>query len=243
MFNDSKYTTWYYEIISNAKKSNRRKGGDEYYENHHIIPRCKPFCGSNRNENMILLTAREHFIVHWLLTKMCEGVYKQKMQHAIFRMISKTGKRIITSWQFEIAKKEQAKAVSSRAVTLETRNKISQALKGKNVGKNLTEEHKSKLREAAKTRAPISEETRKKRSASLKGRVAPNKGKPSKMKGKPSGLHHTDEHRHRMSVVQKGRIFSEEHRKKISESQKKRHANKKAISALEETSQHYQVDA
>ena len=38
MFNNSKYTSWYYEIIANAKKASRKKGGEVYYENHHIIP-------------------------------------------------------------------------------------------------------------------------------------------------------------------------------------------------------------
>lgn len=235
MFNNSKYTKWYFQIISKAKLENRSKGNTIYYENHHIIPKCKPFFGHNQKENMVLLTGREHFLCHWLLTKMCDGIYKQKMQNAMIKMISKTGKRTVTSWQFEIAKKEHSKSVSSRYVTKETRDKISKSLKGKNVGRVLTEEHKSKLKEAAKTRPTITEETREKRSKSLKGRTAPNKGKPSKMKGKPSGLKHTEEYKQRMSDKQKGRIFTEEHRKRISEAQRKRHANKKAMLASLET--------
>lgn len=240
MFNDSKYTKWYYEIVRKAKSEERKKGGDVYYESHHIIPKCEPFNGSNRKENTVLLTGREHFIAHWLLTKMCDGVYKQKMQHAIFRMSSKTGKRIVSSWQFELAKREQAKAVASREVTDETRAKLSESLKGKNVGRPLSEEHKTSLKEAAKKRKPVSEETRRKRSQSLKGRIAPNKGKPSKMKGKSSGLRHTEEHKKRMSEMQKGRVFDEEHRRRISEAQKRRHAIRKAMSASKETLPHSQ---
>jgi hypothetical protein len=239
MFNNSKYTSWYYEIIANAKKASRKKGGEVYYENHHVIPGCEPFNGSNRKENMVLLTGREHFLVHWLLTKMCDGVYKQKMQHAILRMTTKTGKRIVTSWQYEIAKREHAIAVSSRKVTSETRAKLSESLKGKNVGKVYTEEHKANLRKAAKKRGPVSEETRQKRSKSLKGRIAPNKGKPSKMKGKSSGLRHTEEHKKKMSEMQKGRVFDDEHRRRISEAQKKRHAARKAMTALKEIPQHF----
>lgn len=42
-------------------------GSSNYYENHHIIPRS--LNGSNSSENLVLLTAREHFICHWLLVK------------------------------------------------------------------------------------------------------------------------------------------------------------------------------
>jgi hypothetical protein len=36
-----------------------------YYEKHHIIPKCLD--GTNDKSNMVNLTAREHFISHWLL--------------------------------------------------------------------------------------------------------------------------------------------------------------------------------
>lgn len=36
-----------------------------YYENHHIV--LKSMGGSNDSDNMIMLTAREHFLAHWLL--------------------------------------------------------------------------------------------------------------------------------------------------------------------------------
>lgn len=36
-----------------------------YIENHHIIPKCMG--GSNDKQNLVPLTGREHFIVHWLL--------------------------------------------------------------------------------------------------------------------------------------------------------------------------------
>lgn len=36
-----------------------------YYEAHHIIPKCKG--GKDSIDNIVLLTAREHFLAHWLL--------------------------------------------------------------------------------------------------------------------------------------------------------------------------------
>ena len=72
-FLQNKYTKWYFNIISNAQ--NRDISG--YVEKHHIIP--KSLGGSNKQENLVKLTAREHFICHWLLTKMVQQT-KQKYQ-------------------------------------------------------------------------------------------------------------------------------------------------------------------
>ena len=38
---------------------------DVYYEKHHIVPKC--WGGTNSKNNIIHLTAREHYIAHWLL--------------------------------------------------------------------------------------------------------------------------------------------------------------------------------
>lgn len=62
------YQRIYNEIVENAKNQNRKKKQGIYYEKHHIIPKCKG--GTNNKNNLVLLTAREHFIVHKLLYKM-----------------------------------------------------------------------------------------------------------------------------------------------------------------------------
>jgi len=77
MFTDSKYTTIYYQIVERAKGRNITG----YTENHHIIP--KSIGGDNATENMVHLTAREHFICHWLLTKMTSGAEYHSMIHAL----------------------------------------------------------------------------------------------------------------------------------------------------------------
>lgn len=48
-------------------KSTRVKDVHTYYESHHIIPRV--LGGGNEKSNLVLLTAREHFIAHRLLSK------------------------------------------------------------------------------------------------------------------------------------------------------------------------------
>lgn len=57
----------YDKIINKAKSESRKKSPETYYELHHIIPKSKG--GSNKKENLVLLTAREHFVCHQLLHK------------------------------------------------------------------------------------------------------------------------------------------------------------------------------
>lgn len=81
MFNDSKYTKWYYSIIKNSNPSG-------YTEKHHIIP--KSLGGSNKKENLVELAAREHYIVHLLLMKMCVNKRDREKMAAAYQHMSKT---------------------------------------------------------------------------------------------------------------------------------------------------------
>ena len=81
MYLQNKYTRWYYNIIQRAQT--REISG--YTERHHIIP--KSLGGNNNKSNLVSLTAREHFICHWLLTKMVDGVFRQKMTYALHAML------------------------------------------------------------------------------------------------------------------------------------------------------------
>lgn len=127
MFNDSKYTRWYYLIIAAAKSRPKITG---YKERHHIIP--KSFGGSNDKSNLVDLTGREHFVCHLLLVKMTTSDCRYKMACAIMRM-SKSGD--LTSRTYQWVKKEFASLVSER-----------------HLGKPLSEEHKRKIAEAGRGR-------------------------------------------------------------------------------------------
>ena len=103
IFINNKYTNWYNSIINKAK--NRIIGG--YTEKHHIIP--SSLGGTNDNENLVSLTAREHFVCHLLLTKMTTGNAKYKMNFAL-HMLSNAknigeGRYIPSSRMYEYAKK------------------------------------------------------------------------------------------------------------------------------------------
>lgn len=89
-----------------------KRDSDVYYEVHHIIP--KYMGGSNEKTNLVLLTAREHLLAHWLLTRFLTGSnrYKAKMAVAAFLM-NKDGRKL-TIRQMASVKKANAEASSKR---------------------------------------------------------------------------------------------------------------------------------
>lgn len=82
MFLDNKYYKWYKQLTS---KQDRRLGC--YTEKHHIIPRSMG--GKDTKENLVVLTAREHYIAHLLLTKCTSGFDKRKMWFALWNMLNR----------------------------------------------------------------------------------------------------------------------------------------------------------
>jgi hypothetical protein len=82
MYLQNKYTRIYNLIIERAK----HRDITSYHEKHHIIPQS--LGGSNNIDNIVKLTAREHFICHLLLTKMTEGTHRSKMCQAAWMMAS-----------------------------------------------------------------------------------------------------------------------------------------------------------
>ena len=73
----NKYEKWYATIIENAK--DRKLSG--YKETHHIVPRS--LGGSDGADNLVDLTAREHFVCHWLLVRIHTGPVQHKMVYAL----------------------------------------------------------------------------------------------------------------------------------------------------------------
>jgi len=199
MYLENKYTNWYNHIISNAKL--RIKSQLSYSENHHILP--KSLGGTDEATNLVNLTAREHFICHWLLAKMTIGQDKFKMIYALngMRRQNKNQNRYdtkITARVYEKIKKDIALISkiqnSNKKLSQEHRLKISQSLSG--VPK--TEEWKQKMRK------PKSElhkknmkgrlwttESKEKLSNSLSGRISSLKGiqKSDSTKQKMSDSH------------------------------------------------------
>ena len=70
----------HYDLLIESRK-NRSISDGEYYEKHHIIP--KSMGGGNEPNNLIYLTAREHFIAHWLLWRIHKN---EKMAFAFYAL-------------------------------------------------------------------------------------------------------------------------------------------------------------
>lgn len=95
IFIENKYLTWYNNIISNAKG---RTTVTDYTEIHHIVPKSVFKTQSNPRStgwiigdpnaanNLVRLTAREHFICHLLLPKIVPKQAKSKMTYALWSM-------------------------------------------------------------------------------------------------------------------------------------------------------------
>jgi len=73
----------YTKIIQNAKNQNRIKSKNFYFELHHIIPKC--LGGTNEKKNVVLLTPKEHYICHKLLTRIYPS--NSKIMFALQMMI------------------------------------------------------------------------------------------------------------------------------------------------------------
>lgn len=131
MFNNSKYTRWYYQIIDRAQ--DRVLTNDGYAEVHHIVPRS--LGGSNLKCNLVNLTGREHFICHWLLTKMVTGDSQKKMAYACKRMMhsknSKQDRYQITSRVYENLKTQLNAILKNRQFTNAWKEKLKRAARNR----------------------------------------------------------------------------------------------------------------
>ena len=128
MFIINKYSTVYYQIIKRACNRGLDKKALPYYtESHHIIPRS--LAGANTSNNLVLLTAKEHFVCHRLLVKMTVGHAHELMKHAFGFMCqtihSTQFKRSQTSTAYQILR------LHSAVRSPEWRAKIGAANKGK----------------------------------------------------------------------------------------------------------------
>lgn len=76
----------YQKIYNQIIEKRKLEEPEGYTENHHIIPRS--LGGSDDKDNLVRLTAREHFICHYLLAKMYynESLEWYKMNHAFMMM-------------------------------------------------------------------------------------------------------------------------------------------------------------
>jgi hypothetical protein len=176
-----------YQKIYNLliQKAKNRNAIDGYKESHHILPRCMG--GSDEPENLVDLTAKEHFVAHFLLAKIHNN---SKLWVAVLMMKGKKG-RIVNGKLYEIAKKQRSlhmkgnQNAKGAVISESTRIAVAQANKKRGFtdvmrekctfkNKKHTEEHKQYMKQIM-TKRLFSEETRQKMSDAQKKRWQANK--------------------------------------------------------------------
>lgn len=125
------YQRIYDQIIDRAKKEDRIYGKDTYYERHHIVPKCRGGEGKvtqwKTHQNIIILTAREHFICHWLLCRIYPN--DRKLAHAFWFMCKQKANN--QQRKYTVSSRTYAEAVSNLKFTEEHKEKIRKTRVGK----------------------------------------------------------------------------------------------------------------
>lgn len=146
------YIKTYNQIIQRGLERISIEG---YYEKHHIIPRS--LGGSNLKNNIVKLTAREHFICHWLLFRSNPQDSKMALAfHMMCQVKDKNQQRYIPSSR-SFAEAKEGYSKFRKGISKPERQGSLHPMYGRRgilhhqFGKSLSEEHKLKLKEFRKT--------------------------------------------------------------------------------------------
>jgi hypothetical protein len=211
------YKLVYDNIISKAKSKNRYKGFETYYEAHHIIPKCMGGEGKESqwktHPNIVLLTAKEHFICHKLLVEIYPK--NHSLIWALHRMMFSKKGNVRRDYVPSSRDYENFRVIFSKTV------------KEQQTGVPKSLSHRANL-SLSKTGTKMPESFVLNLQEIMKGENNPNYGNiwtdemkkesSEKRKGIPSTVVWTDEMRKKSSEKRKG-IYNgtEETKKKISE--------------------------
>ena len=170
-------TRWFKKTYDNLIKKASSRGLDKkklsyYTEKHHIIPRCRG--GNNENNNLVLLTFREHVIAHMLLSRIYDNDDNLALALHFLLCVERGGEKVkicSTRWMSEL-KNALTRQNHNRVYTEETRKKMSEARKNT----VMTEESRKK---AAKSRVGLNmtDESKKNKSIALTGKIVSEKTK------------------------------------------------------------------
>lgn len=142
MFKTNKYSKLYFAIIDGAL----RNPPSGYSERHHIIP--KSLGGTNKRENLVNLSPKQHYVCHLLLTKMVSEKRARFQMASALKCMSEMKNDYTTqrytsrlySYHRRILIKELSDKMSGsgnhnygKKHSLETRKKISEARTGQTI--------------------------------------------------------------------------------------------------------------
>jgi hypothetical protein len=211
----------HYDLLINRAKSRVKPSG--YCERHHVVPRCMG--GDNSVENLVWLTAAEHYVAHQLLVKMHPE--SRSLAHAALFMSTKGANHKRNNKMYSWLKSRASLAMTGAGNPMFGRECPTK-------GKKHSEETLKILSEKAKARKHT-EATKKKIGEAQKGKKA-SKETIEKLckaqqdmakKRKELGIKRTasDEARRKMSIAHKGKRAGDKHplfgKKRSAESRQK----------------------
>jgi len=170
-YKNNKYSKWYFSLVNSKKYKNT----SDYLEKHHIIP--KSLGGTDAEENLVYLTAREHYVAHLLLVKMLQGKCKKSMSYALWMMTNASTqhqKRYVpNSKLYEFARKNFVSSQKGHKPTIirqpeEAKKKLSKIMKAK-MAELTPEEMRERLLKSFHNPESWTEERKRKISESTKG--------------------------------------------------------------------------
>lgn len=212
------YEKNYYNYMMYAKSLNRKRGDGTYYELHHIYPKSIFPELKNDKDNLVLLTAREHFLAHYLLCKIySEGPSHFKMLCAFNRMTKNTSKvesnlymnsRLFEKMKIEL--NEQRKEVSKVL--------MSDPQRRKQISERVKKYHQENPRQ-------WTDEQKKQVSDTLKEKYKSDPKIRQHLSDVNKGKKHSEETKKKMSETRKGHLVSEETREKL----RQQHSTGKAV--------------
>jgi hypothetical protein len=216
-FKKDKYTSKYLSLMNHAK--NRSKDQiNEYFEVHHILPKCifPEYKNLNSHEwNAVILTGREHFIAHKLLSKIANKntIAHHKLLTAFAAMLISKSK-ILNSRQYQ-----ECKNAYSKALSLKRKGKTYEEIYGEEKAGILRKKRSKKQAEVNAGKTHSAETIRKNSVSNInyrnnlsekeKDSIANKISTANKGKKKPIGFSEN------ISNFQKGRKKSEQEKSKL----------------------------
>lgn len=150
------YLNRYITFIQKCQLTNVELSDDIYTEVHHILPRKLFPQFSKDKTNLVVLTARQHFIAHWILWK----VYGKEMAHAFLCMKMKCKNKNnryynVSSRTFAMLREDLSKWQTGKTFAdkfgeeraLQISAKLSKMRKGKIHSRKLTPEQVLEIRQ------------------------------------------------------------------------------------------------
>ncbi|MBR6612859.1 MAG: hypothetical protein IKK93_11610 [Campylobacter sp.] len=240
------YRKVYLAIINQAKNQKRKKGQGIYYEAHHILPKSLFPLWAKRKSNIVLLTAREHFFCHQLLTKIYPS---KKMFLALWELMNDGQNKSCSSKEYNILKNKIINSGCFNTFKGKTHSdEIKEKIKQSKIGKNnpmygmhwytngITNIQAKECPEGFRPGRLINNDTKKKCAhnknigkkwfndgqKNLLAFECPEGFKPGRTISPNKGKTFSDEAKENMSKSHKGKKLSKEHKLKISNTLKEK---------------------